>query len=139
MYDKTLVLGLLDEIEEAFRRIDRRFSMIPSPDDFLDSDDGLDRLDGIAMMLIAIGENIKKVDKITKGKLLEVHPEIQWPGVKGVRDVLAHDYFSASLYPIGTQNRLVFPSLFDTIFGHEVKKQFKEVENICLTNITVLP
>jgi hypothetical protein len=56
MYDKTLVLGLLDEIEEAFRRIDRRFSMIRSPDDFLDSDDGLDRLDGIAMMLIAIGE-----------------------------------------------------------------------------------
>jgi len=94
MYDKTLVLGLLDEIEEAFRRIDRRFSMIRSPDDFLNSDDGLDRLDGIAMMLIAIGENIKKVDKITKGKLLAVHPEIQWPGVKGVRDVLAHDYFS---------------------------------------------
>jgi uncharacterized protein with HEPN domain len=94
MYDKMLVLGLLDEIEEAFRRIDRRFSMIRSPDDFLNSDDGIDRLDGIAMMLIAIGENIKKVDKITEGKLLAVHPEIQWPGVKGVRDVLAHDYFS---------------------------------------------
>ena len=94
MYDKMLVLGLLDELEEAFRRIDRRFSMIRSPDDFLNSDDGIDRLDGIAMMLIANGENIKKVDKITEGKLLAVHPEIQWPGVKGVRDVLAHDYFS---------------------------------------------
>jgi len=94
MYYKMMVLGLLDEIEEAFRRIDRRFSLIRSPDDFLNSDDGLDKLDGIAMMLISIGENIKKIDKITKGKLLAVHPEIQWPGVKGVRDVLAHDYFS---------------------------------------------
>jgi uncharacterized protein with HEPN domain len=26
--------------------------------------------------------------------LLAGYPEIQWPGVKGVRDVLAHDYFS---------------------------------------------
>jgi uncharacterized protein with HEPN domain len=94
MYDKSLVLELMDEVEEAFARIDRRFSGINTPDDFVNSDDGLDRLDGIAMMLIAIGENIKKIDKMTQGELLAGHPEIQWPGVKGVRDVLAHDYFN---------------------------------------------
>ena len=94
MYDNSLVLELMDEIEEAFSRIDRRFSIIKTPDDFVSSDDGLDRLDAIAMMLIAIGENNKKIDKITQGELLARHPEIQWPGVKGVRDVLAHDYFN---------------------------------------------
>lgn len=94
MYDNSLVLELMDEIEEAFSRIDRRFSIIKTPDDFVSSDDGLDRLDAIAMMLIAIGENIKKIDKITQGELIARHPEIQWPGVKGVRDVLAHDYFN---------------------------------------------
>ena len=94
MYDNSLVLALMDEIEEAFSRIDRRFSIIKTPDDFVNSDDGLDRLDAIAMMLIAIGENIKKIDKITQGELIARHPEIQWPGVKGVRDVLAHDYFN---------------------------------------------
>ena len=94
MYDKSLVLELINEIEEAFSRIDRRFSIINTPDDFVSSDDGLDRLDAIAMMLIAIGENIKKIDKITQGELLARHPEIPWPGVKGVRDVLAHDYFN---------------------------------------------
>ena len=94
MYDNSLVLALMDEIEEAFSRIDRRFSIIKTPDDFVNSDDGLDRLDAIAMMLIAIGENIKKIDKITQGELLARHPEIPWPGVKGVRDVLAHDYFN---------------------------------------------
>lgn len=94
MYDKTLVLGLIDQIEEAFRRIERRFSAIDDPEDFVLSDDGLDRLDAIAMMLIAIGENIKKIDKISQGELLAAHPEIEWPGVKGVRDVLAHDYFN---------------------------------------------
>ncbi len=40
-----------------------------------------------------VGENIKKIDKITQGKLLERFPAIHWPGVKGTRDVLAHDYF----------------------------------------------
>jgi uncharacterized protein with HEPN domain len=94
MYDKALVLELIDEIEEAFGRIDRRFSTIKTADDFINSEDGLDRLDGIAMMLIAIGENIKRIDKTTQGDLLAGYPEIQWPGVKGVRDVLTHDYFN---------------------------------------------
>jgi uncharacterized protein with HEPN domain len=94
MYDKLLTLELLNQVEEALQRIERRFSGILSPDDFLSSDTGIDRLDAIAMMLIAIGENIKRVDKITQGQLLEQYPEIHWPGVKGVRDILAHDYFN---------------------------------------------
>ena len=94
MYDKALILEILDEINEAIRRIERRFSEINSPDDFIESDSGLDRLDAIAMMLISIGENIKRIDKITKGLLLPHYPEIHWPGVKGVRDILAHDYFN---------------------------------------------
>jgi uncharacterized protein with HEPN domain len=94
MYDDTLVLELIDEVEEALSRIDRRFSTIKTPDDFVNNDDGLDRLDGIAMMLIAIGENIKRIDKVTQGELMAEYPEIQWPGIKAVRDILAHDYFN---------------------------------------------
>jgi uncharacterized protein with HEPN domain len=94
MYDKALILDILDEIDEAIRRIERRFSEINCPDDFIESDGGLDRLDAIGMMLISIGENIKRIDKITKGSLLGRYPEIHWPGVKGVRDILAHDYFN---------------------------------------------
>jgi uncharacterized protein with HEPN domain len=93
MYDRALILGQISEVEEAIRRIERRFQGIASAGDFVADDAGLDRLDGIAMMLIAIGENIKKIDKTTHGKLLERFPEIHWPGVKGTRDILAHDYF----------------------------------------------
>jgi len=53
MYDKSLVIELLDEIDEAIRRIKRRFSGITEADDFIRNDDGLDRLDAIGMMLIA--------------------------------------------------------------------------------------
>jgi len=94
MRDHSLVLDQISEVEEAIRRIERRFQGIASAEDFIADDAGVDRLDGIAMMLIAIGENIKKIDKTTDGKLLKRSPEIHWPGVKGTRDILAHDYFS---------------------------------------------
>lgn len=93
MFDRSLVLEQIAGAEEAIRRIERRFQGITAPADFVASDEGFDRLDAIAMMLIAIGESIKKIDKITTGELLEKYPEIHWPGVKGTRDILAHDYF----------------------------------------------
>ncbi|MDF1531780.1 MAG: DUF86 domain-containing protein [ANME-2 cluster archaeon] len=95
MYDTTLLLEKLEQIDEAILKIERRFAGISSPDDFLDSENGQDMLDGIAMMLIAIGENFKKIDKETKGELLsQRYPNIQWSGVKGVRDVISHQYFN---------------------------------------------
>ncbi|MCX9013673.1 MAG: DUF86 domain-containing protein [Candidatus Methanoperedens sp.] len=95
MYDAALLLEKLEQIDEALGRIERRFVGISSPDDFLDSEKGLDMMDGIAMMLIAIGENFKKIDKDTEGKLLAQHyPDINWSGIKGVRDVISHQYFN---------------------------------------------
>ena len=95
MYDATLLLEKLEQIDEALAKIQRRFASINSPDDFLDSDKGQDMLDGIAMMLIAIGENFKTIDTETEGKFLTQHfPDIRWSGVKGVRDVLSHQYFN---------------------------------------------
>lgn len=94
MPDRTLLIEKLEQIEEALNRMKRRFSGICSSDDFLDSPEGLDKLDGICMMLIAVGESFKKIDTETNGKLLAHHPEINWKGVKGVRDVLSHNYFN---------------------------------------------
>jgi uncharacterized protein with HEPN domain len=50
-------------------------------------------LDAISMMLVAIGENFKKIDKETDFLLLARYPNVDWNGIKGVRDVLAHGYF----------------------------------------------
>ncbi|HIE31007.1 MAG TPA: hypothetical protein EYP67_01315 [Methanosarcinales archaeon] len=50
----------LEQIDEALAKIKRRFINIDSPDDFLDSDCGLDMLDGIAMMLIATQGELQK-------------------------------------------------------------------------------
>lgn len=67
MYNRPFLLELFLEIEEAIRRIERRFAGIESPTDFTCNDEGLDRLDGIGMMLIAISENIRRIEK-TAGK-----------------------------------------------------------------------
>ena len=45
------------------------------------------------MQLIAIGESIKHLDKITQGTLLPRYPEVEWKRVMGMRDVLTHHYF----------------------------------------------
>ena len=95
MYDAELLLEKLEQIDEALVRIERRFEGIGSPDDFLDSANGLDMLDAISMMLIAIGDNFKNIDKKTEGNFIyQKYPHIQWSGVKGVRDILAHQYFN---------------------------------------------
>ncbi len=47
----------------AIARIERRFERIKKPEDFVIDDNGIDRLTGITMMLIAIGEQLKQLDK----------------------------------------------------------------------------
>jgi len=70
MYKKELVTEILIQVLEALKKIERRFNNINSPDAFLVSEEGLDMLDSICMQLIAIGESIKNIDKITNRKLL---------------------------------------------------------------------
>ena len=57
------------------------------------SSTGVAILDSICMQFIAIGESLKGLDKVTKGKLLSTYPEIDWKNVKGLRDIIAHHYF----------------------------------------------
>ncbi len=94
MYDKVFLLEKLVQINAAIEKINRRFALIKTPDDFLDSDQGMDMLDSIAMMLIAVGENFKTIDKATSGTLFVLYPHINWSGVKGPRDILSHQYFN---------------------------------------------
>ncbi len=48
MHNRSLLLELFVETDEAIRRIERRFATINSPEDFIADDNGLDRLDGIS-------------------------------------------------------------------------------------------
>jgi len=93
MYDIELVKEILHQILWSAQTIAKRFSSITSPEDFVVSEEGLEKLDAICMQLIAIGENVKNLDKVTKGELLLRYPQIEWKRVMGIRDVLSHHYF----------------------------------------------
>lgn len=53
----------------------------------------MERLESTCMLLIAIGESIKGVDKLTNKGLLTQFPKVDWKGAMGIRDIIAHHYF----------------------------------------------
>jgi uncharacterized protein with HEPN domain len=93
MPDKALLVETLTQILIAAGRILKRFEPIRTSDDFLKDEAGLEKLDAICMQLIAIGESLKNVDKITDKKLLSNYPAVDWKSVKGMRDIISHHYF----------------------------------------------
>lgn len=45
------------------------------------------------MLIEAIGESVRQIDKISQSKLLCERPEIPWQDVIGIRSHIAHGYF----------------------------------------------
>ena len=90
---RELALDILTDIQSAIERIRERTKGIRSVDDFLSSEQGMIVLDATCMLLIAVGESLKNLDKVTEGKLLPTYPSIPWKQVKGLRDIIAHHYF----------------------------------------------
>lgn len=90
---KSLALDILYDIQSALERLQERTEKIYDIDDFLGSSDGMILLDAVCMLLIAIGESLKNLDKVTEGKLLPTYPSIPWKQVKGMRDIISHHYF----------------------------------------------
>jgi uncharacterized protein with HEPN domain len=96
MYDKELVLEVLVQIRTASQTILDRFKAIKTVSDFTDSPAGREKLDSICMLLLVIGESLKKLDKITEGSLLSNYPQIDWKKAKGLRDIISHQYFDVN-------------------------------------------
>lgn len=88
-----VALAILKQIDEAIERIKIRTKDIKNSNDFLLSEDGMEKLEATCMLLTAIGESLKNLDKVTNGELLPTYPSIPWKEVKGLRDIIVHHYF----------------------------------------------
>jgi len=93
MYDKSLVKEIFEQVLNAIDIVQKRFEVVGSVDYFTDTPQGMEKLDSICMQLIAIGESLKNIDKITNKELLKKYPQIDWKGAKGIRDIISHHYF----------------------------------------------
>lgn len=85
--------GLLVQIRTAIIQLKEWNNDIQSSDDYYCSPDGMKNLAASCMLIEAIGEGVKQIDKITDGKLLVKRPEIPWKDVIGIRNHIAHGYF----------------------------------------------
>lgn len=93
MYDKELLIEVLSQIIKSAETILYRFKPIKNVEDFTFSPEGMEKLDSICMQLIAMGESLKNIDKITSGSLLSKYPDVNWKGAKAMRDIIGHHYF----------------------------------------------
>lgn len=115
MFDKPLVIHLLDLIDQSLSIISERTAIITSANNFLASNSGATLLDSVCMKLIAIGESIKNLDKITDRELLLQYPEIPWKRVMGVRDIIVHHYFDVDADEIYHICKRDIPILHQTV------------------------
>ena len=123
MYDKKLALEILHQIDWSVQTIQKRVKPIKSADDFTISDTGLEKLDAICMQLIAIGESLKNLDKVTGLALLKNYPEVEWDKVKGMRDVISHHYFDVNA-------EVVYTVCVDhlAVLGKTIQKIIKDIK-----------
>jgi uncharacterized protein with HEPN domain len=123
MHDRELVLEILEQVYDSTQKVLKRFEPIKSANDFTGSDSGMEKLDAICMQLIAIGEALKNLDKITEDSLLSNYPQIDWKKVKGMRDVISHHYFdidAEAIYKVCTDHM--------TKLAQVIKKIIKAVQ-----------
>ena len=58
---------------------------------------GMQDVAGSCMLLLAICEGFKKIDKLTEGSFLPMRKEIPWRAVFGLRNRIAHGYFDIDI------------------------------------------
>ena len=88
-----IILGLFQQIEESILLLQQWNKDVNEVDDYLLTPEGMKNLAATCMIIEAIGESIKKIDKKTNGELLPLRTEIPWKRVMGMRDHIAHGYF----------------------------------------------
>ena len=99
MFDKELALDSLHTIASALQLIVERASVI------------------------ALGETVKGLDKITHGDFLPHYPEIYWSGVMRMRDKIAHHYFEIDAEVVFNTIEEDIPQMISVI-----RRMIKELE-----------
>ena len=115
MHDEELLYYSLKRIASTIERIINNSKTIDDSQYYVLSPAGMERLESTCMLLLAIGESIKGIDKMTQKQLLPNYPEVDWKGAMGIRDIIAHHYFDIdeSIVLDVVKNKL--PGMLETI------------------------
>ncbi len=122
---KEYILSSLKKIKETLERIIKNSERIDTYNYYYNTPSGMERLESTCMLLIAIGESIKGVDKITNKELFKYYPEIDWKGAMGIRDIIAHHYFDLDAEVVFNVVKNELPNMLIVI-----KKIIVNIENL---------
>ena len=75
----------------------------------------MERLESTCMLLSAIGESIKNIDKRTDKKLLSNYQSIEWKKIMGMRDIIVHHYFDIDIEMVFDVVKNKLPNLKNVI------------------------
>lgn len=87
------IAGTLLQIKKAIEQLQDWNKDIQNVDDYYSTPEGMKNLAASCMLIEAIGEGVKQIDKFTLSRLLDERPEIPWQDVIGIRNHIAHGYF----------------------------------------------
>ena len=96
MYDYDFLSELFLQVKKAISIINKRFANIEKVTDFTDTETGMMKLDAICLPLMAIGELLNKIDRVTDSSFLPQYPYADWKKAIGQRNIIAHAYFDIS-------------------------------------------
>jgi uncharacterized protein with HEPN domain len=91
-FDKALVFDLFQQVKESLESALKSFEAVPNAAFFHSSHAGKEKLASICMFLMVVGEQIKKIDKLTHGELLSKYADTNWRRIMAFRNIVAHDY-----------------------------------------------
>ena len=115
MHDEELLYYSLKRIASTIERIIDNSKAIDDSQYYLLSPTGMERLESTCMLLLAIGESIKGIDKMTQKQLLSNYLEVDWKGVMGIRDIIAHHYFDIDESIVFDVVKNKLPGMLETI------------------------
>ena len=115
MHDEELLYYSLKRIASTIERIISNSQAIDDSQYYVLSPAGMERLESTCMLLLAIGESIKGIDKMTRKQLLPNYPEVDWKGAMGIRDIIAHHYFDIDESIVFDVVKNKLPGMLETI------------------------
>ena len=84
---------MLSQIQTAITDLKEWNKYVKSEEDYYASSEGMKNLAASCMLIEAIGEGFRRIDKLTNSTLLSGRKDIPWKDIIGIRNHIAHGYF----------------------------------------------
>ena len=121
----------LRKIQDAVERLINQNEKVKTVDDYYCTPWGMERLESSCMLLLAMGESLKGIDKDTNKQLFPLYPDVDWKGAMGLRDIIAHHYFDIDGDTVLDVIKSDLPPLLGTL-----KKMSSDIHNNKISFLT---